>query len=237
MASQDHPRTETRGHALPEEPARAFDGEFPDADHPKVRQLLEAAGRLFLELPYDAVSTDAIAREAKVSKATLYVYFSSKEKLFATLVCGRCTTIADHLWQRDQGDPSAEGVAAELRQIARNFIAMLASAETLALYRSIVSQSVRFPELGRLFYEAGPQQFKMRLSNFLEEANARGVLCVPDPAMGALQFIHLIAGEIPMTGLLGLETIVIAEHEATIESGIALFMAGYKAKPADEAGR
>ena len=50
-----------------------------DRNNPKVRQLMDAAYQLFLSQPYDAVSTDAIAKAAAVSKATLYVYFPSKE--------------------------------------------------------------------------------------------------------------------------------------------------------------
>ncbi|KQT54663.1 hypothetical protein ASG43_03510 [Aureimonas sp. Leaf454] len=232
MTSQDDHRHAFEGPPTPSGPVLPVDADMPDLDHPKVRGLLEAAGRLFLDLPYDAVSTDAIAKEAKVSKATLYVYFPSKEKLFATLVCSRCHEIADHLWQ---SDPDVDGVKSELRQIARNFIGMLASPDSLALYRSIVSQSVRFPELGRLFYEAGPKRFQARLADFLREANRRGVLCVPDPETGAVQFIHLIAGEIPMVGLLGLEPMLKPDHDATIESGIALFLAGYRG-PASKSG-
>ena len=39
---------------------------------------------------YGAVSMDAIARAAGVSKATLYAYFSSKDQLFATIISDAC---------------------------------------------------------------------------------------------------------------------------------------------------
>ena len=39
---------------------------------------------------YGAVSMDAIARAAGVSKATLYAYFSSKDQLFATIIGEAC---------------------------------------------------------------------------------------------------------------------------------------------------
>lgn len=199
-----------------------------DHDNPKVRQLLEAAGRLFMELPYEAVSTDAIAREAKVSKATLYAHFSSKENLFATLIGTRCSRIAD-----DVAGSSSDirDVEQALRQFGCQFVDMLEKVDTMPLYRSVVSQVARFPELGTLFYEAGPRRFERRLADFLAEATRRGLLRVADPGLGAIQFIHLMAGDVPARGLLGIAP---NEPEATrqrIEGGIALFMAGYGPAP------
>ncbi|MGH8326678.1 MAG: TetR/AcrR family transcriptional regulator, partial [Steroidobacteraceae bacterium] len=57
---------------------------------PKQRSIAEAATRLFMAEGYDAVSMDAIARAADVSKATLYAYFASKERLFASLIGEAC---------------------------------------------------------------------------------------------------------------------------------------------------
>ena len=53
---------------------------------PKRRQIVDAAQALFLAHGYGAVSMDAVARTAGVSKATLYAYFDSKDQLFATIV-------------------------------------------------------------------------------------------------------------------------------------------------------
>jgi len=42
---------------------------------PKRRQIIDGACRVFLERGFDAASMGEIAREAHVSKGTLYVYF------------------------------------------------------------------------------------------------------------------------------------------------------------------
>lgn len=205
--------------------ADAFDSSMLDRGNPKVRQLLEAAGRLFMDMPYEAVSTDAIAREAQVSKATLYAHFSSKENLFATLIGARCSKIADDVW--DSGSVLGD-VEQVLRQFGRQFVDMLESPDTMPLYRSVVAQSTRFPELGRLFYETGPKRFEALLADFLGEATRRGLLAVENPALGALQFIQLMAGDIPTRGLLGIGASDPEVAEERIDSGIALFLAGYR---------
>lgn len=48
----------------------------------KREQILITATRLFLELGFGSVSMDLVSREAKVSKATVYAHFSSKDELF-----------------------------------------------------------------------------------------------------------------------------------------------------------
>lgn len=48
----------------------------------KKEQIIEAARKLFNKYGFKKVSMDEIAREAGVTKRTVYMYFSSKEELF-----------------------------------------------------------------------------------------------------------------------------------------------------------
>lgn len=196
----------------------------PDRANPKVRQLLDAAHLLFLDQPYDQVSTDAIAKAAKVSKATLYVYFPSKEALFGALIAEQCGQIAADVWKSTSDGDNVEAV---LRKIAHNFVAMFATGEKLELYRIIIAQVPRFPELGRLFYESGPAILHKRIAAFLAAATHRGHLNVPDPQLAAIQFLHLVAGNLPMTGMLGRVALNEPDTRRLVDGGIALFMAGY----------
>ena len=52
----------------------------------KKQQILIAASKLFMELGYGAVSMEQVAREANVSKATLYAHFKSKNDLFVAML-------------------------------------------------------------------------------------------------------------------------------------------------------
>ena len=55
-------------------------------DPAKRAQILAGAGRVISRMGYDAASVSDIAREAGVSKGTIYVYFSGKEDLFEELM-------------------------------------------------------------------------------------------------------------------------------------------------------
>ena len=52
----------------------------------KAEAVLAAAERAFLEHGFGAVSMDTIAREAGVSKATVYAHFANKEQLFGAVI-------------------------------------------------------------------------------------------------------------------------------------------------------
>lgn len=49
-------------------------------------EIVDAAEQLFFSRRYEEVSMDDIAREVELNKATIYLYFESKEALFATIV-------------------------------------------------------------------------------------------------------------------------------------------------------
>jgi AcrR family transcriptional regulator len=55
-------------------------------DPTKRAQILATAARLFATKPFHEVKLDDIAAKARIGKGTLYVYFSSKEDLYISLV-------------------------------------------------------------------------------------------------------------------------------------------------------
>lgn len=200
----------------------------PDRDNPKVRQLMAGARRLFLDMPYDGVSTDAIARAAGVSKATLYAHFASKEDLFAALICDECRAIASGLPAivSEAGD-----VETVLRRVARQFLAMFATPDALSLHRIMIAEAPRFPELGQIFFRSGPRVLKDRLAAFLERADARGLVAITDPQLAATQFLSLVEGDIPLRALVAVQAVSQAECDALVEGGIRVFLAAYGRNP------
>ena len=56
----------------------------------KAESILAAAKRTFLAAGFGAVSMDTIAREAGVSKATVYAHFAGKEELFGAVIGREC---------------------------------------------------------------------------------------------------------------------------------------------------
>ena len=77
------------------------------------RSIAETARRLFKERSFDAVTVDDIAREAHVSRKTVFNYFPTKEDLFFDEVPARQAAIVAALRGRAPG----ESVVAALRRL------------------------------------------------------------------------------------------------------------------------
>ena len=61
------------------------------------QQMLDSAIRVFADLGYRSASMDTIARDAKISKPMLYLYYSSKEELFTACVVRESGRLIDQL--------------------------------------------------------------------------------------------------------------------------------------------
>jgi TetR/AcrR family transcriptional regulator, mexJK operon transcriptional repressor len=196
----------------------------PDSESPKRQGVLDAATALFMAQGYGAVSMDAIARAAGVSKATLYAYFSSKDQLFATIISDACQ-------QNIASATILPGLEMDLRtaliDFAGRLLRFLLEDRALAIHRVVISESVRFPELGRAFYDNGPGMFRRVFGEWLQAQTDAGRLNVPDPILAADQFIGLLRGGVYLRATLGLERPTDAEIDAAVTSAINAFVRAY----------
>ena len=198
-----------------------------ETESPKRRAVLDAATELFAARGYGAVSMDAIARAADVSKATLYAYFDSKDQLFATIVQSACR---EHIMPDDAllGDGKPEGagdVEAALRAIGGRVLRFFLNERTLAIHRLVIAESARFPELGRAFYENGPVAGREMMAAWMVRQPA---LTVPEPEIAAEQFLGLLRTGLYLRATLGLvpepaEAVI----DATVAAAVGTFVRAY----------
>ncbi len=165
---------------------------------PKRRAILNAATELFAARGYGAVSMDAIARSADVSKATLYAHFESKDQLFATIVQVAC--LENIMPAEDLPDGGTDDADA-LRAIGSRILRFFLLERSLAIHRLVIAESVRFPELGRAFYDNGPVAGRKRLAAWMA---GRPSLHVPEPELAAEQFLGLLRSGLYLRATLGL---------------------------------
>ena len=142
-------------------------------------QILAGARRVFLHDGFAAASTDAIAAEAKVSKRTLYVYYPSKEELFAGVM--RELTIENPqtraLESMEEMTPgSEEELRRDLLELGRKIIATMMQPDYLALLRTTIADTHRFPQLGGLFRATVPERAMRSFAVFIERSRECGVV-------------------------------------------------------------
>ncbi len=161
-------------------------------------KLLLAARELFLEQGYEA-SVDAIICRAGVARQTFYNHFKSKENLFAETARGCFLEITVHL------DSEPENLRASLKTFAQAYRNKALSLEGIASYRTLCSQSSRFPALVREVYEHGFGQMITRLAEFLGRAMEQGYLRRIGPMFAAELLTAMVLGQDRTKCLFGIE--------------------------------
>ena len=169
----------------------------------KREAIIVGATEMFLREGYGASSMEAIARMAGVSKQTIYANFVSKDALFEAIIRQKC----DDILVPTVVDGEQVGSVSEvLSSIAEGFLSRVLSHENIRLFRIIVGESVRFPELAAAFYRSGPRLAADQLSVFLERAAAEGKLRIDDPLKAAELFFGMLRGDIYMRRLLDIDS-------------------------------
>jgi AcrR family transcriptional regulator len=189
--------------------------------------ILDAAAEVFMEVGFAAASMSTIAARVGGSKGTLYNYFKSKEELFEAHVNRHC------LWHQEVMDEylTQDGdIQGALTHLGRSYLRVATSGFGLANFRLVASEAGRAPEIGRAFYEAGPQRSTARLAQFIERATREGRLRACDPVSAAYQFVGLCQNRLLKARLCnyGPEPTE-AEIEAEVDAAVRTFMAAFGA--------
>lgn len=156
---------------------------------PKKRQIMEGARHVFLERGYDGASMDEIARIAGVSKGTLYTHFDNKAALFEALIRHDRRTLAEQVVVYDDGNPDIREV---LISLGLGLVEMILLPHNIALTRVGIGAVGKFPEIGRILYEAGPERGIARLAAYFQEQCDKGILEMDDPRLAATQTLQLL---------------------------------------------
>ena len=139
-------------------------------------QILTGAEQIFTRQGFAATSTDAVAAEAGVSKRTLYVHYPNKEELFAAVL--RRLTIEKPrtrvLESFELASPeSTEELRRTLTEPTGKIVGTMMQPDYLALLRTVIAETHRFPHLGTLFRSTVPESTVRVASDLIRRARER----------------------------------------------------------------
>lgn len=136
----------------------------------KKQQILIAASNLFMSMGYGSVSMDLVAREANVSKATLYAYFKSKSELFVAMLVHY--QHAKHIQIPSLPLSTALNLD-ELEEFLLHYLQMAydyyAADSVVVMYRLLISEIQKFPELFGMFFGDTSAGITSSLGNYLSK--------------------------------------------------------------------
>lgn len=189
--------------------------------------ILDVGRDCFLADGYAATSMSSIASRLGGSKGTLYNYFKSKEELFEAVMQRQCGALAETLFDvTDDGQAPRE----RLEYFAGTFLKRLLTEESLGIHRVVVSESGRFPELGRMFYDMGPRVILTKIAGYLSDLMDQGVMRRADPLVAAQQFKDLAISGVLQPRVWGviLGDMTDAEVEEQINNAVDTFLRAYR---------
>jgi AcrR family transcriptional regulator len=135
---------------------------------------------------------DQIAAAAAVSKQTVYKQFADKQSLFREIVTGTVEEVSDPVARQVASLRDSADLEASLRNLARALLSQVIQPRMMQLRRLVIGEAARFPELGRLFYQRGPERTIDALAAALESLAACGTLRLDDPHLAAEHFNWLV---------------------------------------------
>ena len=133
--------------------------------------ILRAARPIMLRDGLGGTTLDRVAAEGGIAKMTLYRHFPSKEALFEGLVTATCESMREGLENAPTADTD-KPIAMRLADELSAFTSALIEPDGLALYRLIVADGWRFPELSRVFDRSGMRVIRRRIAELLETGGA-----------------------------------------------------------------
>ncbi len=190
--------------------------------------ILDAAAEVFFEQGYAAASIDAVIERIGGSKRNIYSMFGSKEGLFIALVTENARRLFDPLVNEGT-------VHKDLRETLTDFairlLHLFMSRRMAGVYRVVVSEAARLPDLAASFYRNGPDLAASWVADILAQACARGEIQVDDPKLAAQRFMGILRGNLYMEIVLDLSRPMdSAEIDNTARSAVDLFLNGVKTK-------
>lgn len=191
----------------------------------KFDQVVEGARKVFLRDGFEGASVDDIAREAGVSKATLYSYFPDKRLMFMEIFrseISRETTNARALVDVDLP------VTQVLPFIAQMIAAHLVSEFGVRIFRLAIGEAERFPTLAREYYENGVMLLHGQLADYFRKCVEKGELMMDDVALATDQFIELCSVSIhDRACLLGPDSVDEKQSQRVCDGAVRMFLQAY----------
>jgi len=165
------------------------------------QQILEAAGEVFLRDGYANTSLDAVIERVGGSKRAIYSHFGSKDDLLAAMLIDISEQVLRTIPEADEA--THDDVRASLTHVANAVMRALMDPRTVALYRLVVAEGVRRPELAQTFLRSGPGRAAGALAQLLARHARAGALTIANPAATAEHFIGMLRDDTYLEVLLG----------------------------------
>lgn len=189
-----------------------------------------AARTCFARDGFERASLETIASEAGVSSATLYKHFRTKSDLFVAAV---------QALRAEQGLPAipdSAPVARALEQLLSAYAELLTRPGTPDLFRSVIAEVSREPELAEVADEGSRQAFARALCELLARGIARGEIRSSNLELSAELLLGMVKAVVFWPAIVKPGTPIGAKQkEDAVREACAWFLSRHRAAEAPRA--
>src|SRR5262249_51371227 len=151
-------------------------------------EIAAAALRVFARRGLHQTTLDDVAKEAGVSKGTIYLYFKNKEEVFIAAAQQVVPALDEIISKQSASSHTAEDIEHVLRSVARTMYRRFRTPTYLAFFGLIAAETLRHPEWGQLYFERIVLALNRRLAELLQNAMTAGIARKLDPILTARAF-------------------------------------------------
>ncbi len=190
-------------------------------------RILSTARALFFVKGFEKVTTDLLAREASVSKATIYRHFDNMSEILQNVLeaeaeCFRAEVLADI-----SGHPD---LRTALMSFGRKFLSFLGEQDSVEFTCLIHEVARDYPQIGRTFYTAAFEAVCAAVCGLLVQGQESGDLRDDfDPRDVAEDLISLLKGFGMVRAQLGLTTRPYKDIDQHVARAVDTILVAYRA--------
>ncbi len=160
--------------------------------------ILDAAQRLFYHQGFDETSLEMIINESGGSRRSIYDEFGNKQGLLMAVI-QRQVKLQTEIFTSINRDLEAKQA---LNQVCFEFVKGMLSPALMSLFRLVVQQVVKFPELGEMVYQKGPMAGILPLVEYLQYLAEQNKIKADNFQFSAQMLIEMAKGPLHTRSLL-----------------------------------
>jgi AcrR family transcriptional regulator len=172
---------------------------------------------------HKATNKDIAEAAGGISPGLIYWYFKDKEDLFVSIIRERAAIfeLAEHP-ERVMELPPREGLAL----IGRTYLSVFRVPGNVAVFRILIGEAIRFPQIAELFLKLAGRRLLDFLSNYLQHQVDLGRLRPHDTMIAGRSFLGMFVVNIITREILRQPEVLGLPDERIVETNVDIFLNG-----------
>jgi TetR/AcrR family transcriptional repressor of mexJK operon len=185
----------------------------------------DAAQQLFFKHGFDETSLEMIINEAGGSRRSIYNEFGNKQGLLLAVVNRQVSKQTETLTAIDRNLSARDA----LNSVCYKFVQGMLSPTIMSLFRLVIQQVVKFPELGEVINQKGRLTGILPLADYLAGLVEQHVLEIDDCQFAAQMLLEMAKGPLHTRALL-IPGVAVTEKEVLqqVSKAVDIFLKAHQ---------